>query len=355
MSGTAPPGMAAGDLPTALIGIVSLWTATVLYGINIVMFIICVVILTKRRARGQPVAWYLLGSICLQFLLCTAHNTAIFGAGVHAFKTVPVTSPTGDLIGTWISILGPFTEAQQLIYAINNFVGDLILIWRLYVVYGNSWYIIILPILLAFASQGCTLYAALVTIVDPTVILREAANGSDIVSQVVTAGFSMSATTQLLVTSLLAGRIYTASRSIGQLSGNRRTNYSGVMWMLVESGAAMAAADIVFLAVWRTGVEATSQVVLAILGQLCATIPLSIVARVGLRLSFDGNTQPSTGIISVSSPGRSGGSESLPSVRFARPRKNSITNLNETGTLNLSEMKGGVWSQGSQGEFSTAV
>ncbi|KAJ7706344.1 hypothetical protein B0H17DRAFT_1036834 [Mycena rosella] len=341
------PHLPAADLPPALVGIVSLWAATFLYGINVVMFIICVAILIKRRTRGDRVPWFLLGGICLQFLLCTAHNGVILGAGVHAFKTTTTTSEA--LIESWISILGPYTETQQVLYAFNNFFGDLILIWRLYVVYGNNWYITIVPLLLALASEGCTQYAGLITFIDPAVVLREQANGEDVVSKVVTAGFAMTAATQLLVTLLLAVRIYTASRSIRQLSGNRKTNYSGVMWMLVESGAAMAAADIVFLAVWRTGLEGISQVVLAILGQLCAMIPLSIVTRVGLRLAFDGS-QSTGGMISVSSPSRFGGSSGVHPFRFAHSG-NTSTN-NDTGTSHLSELN---WAQGSQKELNTAV
>ncbi|KAJ6626456.1 hypothetical protein B0H10DRAFT_521982 [Mycena sp. CBHHK59/15] len=171
----------------------------------------------------------------------------------------------------------------------------------------------------------------------------------------------MTAATQLLVTTLLAVRIYTAARLIWQLSNGsnldplskkRESVYPGVMWMLVESGAAISAVEIIFLAVWRNGsLSGLSQLTLAVLGQLCATIPLLIVARVGLRLAFDSTGQTSVLQISASSP--SGSGSSLPTVRFAQAPGNASKSDDEA-TLNLSEMKGGVWSPGSEGEFGTA-
>ncbi|KAJ7438341.1 hypothetical protein FB451DRAFT_166474 [Mycena latifolia] len=329
----------AGDIPVPLVGIVSLWVPTVLYGINIVMFIICVTILLKKRTRGDRVPWYLLGGICLQFLLCTAHVAAAFGAGIHAFNTV--TTTPADLVDSWTTPLGTYTALQQVLYAINNFIGDLILIWRLYVVYGNNWYITILPLLLALASEACTLYSSLSTFIDPEMILlRELAgrNHPNALTNLVTAGFSMTAATQLLVTTLLAVRIYTATLSIRQLSKKPESVYTGVMWMLVESGAALAAAEIVFLGVWRNSLSGVSQLTLAVLGQLCALIPLSIVTRVGLRLAFNGTTQ-----------NHSGGP-----LQFAHDPSDPS---NTKGTLELSGLNtsGSVYSRGGQGEFSTAV
>jgi len=343
------------DIHTSLIGIVSLWAASVLYGINIVMFIICIVILGKRKGSSVPL--FLLVAICLQFLLSTAHIGAALGAGVHAFKTVS-TGTAAKLISTWISVLGTYTELQQIFYAISNYIGDLILIWRLYVVYGNNWYITILPLLLATASEACTLYGALTTITDPAKIIQATTTRKSPLAQVVTAGFAMTAATQIFVTTLLAAKIYSATRSFGQFSQSRGTPkrnsaYSGILWMLVESGATMAAVEIIFLGVWRKGLSGLSQFTLAVLGQLCAIVPLSIVARVGLRLAFEGTTQGSVAQVSgySSSRNRSGGSNSLPPVRFAPGPESSTFDDN---TVHLSEFKSSLGSR-SEGKVEHVV
>ncbi|KAK7036080.1 hypothetical protein R3P38DRAFT_2616730 [Favolaschia claudopus] len=344
--------MPSGDLATQLIGIVSLWAATVLYGINLVMFIICAIILLKRRtAPGENIAWYLLGGICLQFCLSTAHVGVALGAGVHAFKTMTPATSGLVLLKTWISPLGKFTNLQQLFYAINNFVGDSILIWRLFVVYGSNWYICILPALLACASAGCTLYAVITTFLNPALILRTTTSQrGNSFGQTVTAGFALTATTQILVTLLLAARIVSASRSFDIYGGGQKKQfaaYSSLLWMLVESGAAISFTEIIFLGVWRSGYGGLSQLLLAMLGQLCAIVPLSIVCRVGLRLAFEGNTSKWT--LPASSGGNPSKGSSSATLQFrARPGKVSNANMDKED-MSLGEFKAAsTWGQSTQ-------
>ncbi|KAJ7216244.1 hypothetical protein C8J57DRAFT_1396540 [Mycena rebaudengoi] len=333
----AAPAPIRGDLPHALIGIVSLWATTFIYGLNVVMFIICFAILMKRSKRQQRTSWYLLAGVCIQFVLATAHAILAFSAGIHAFNTV--TSTTELLISTWISVLGTYTAIQQIVYAINNFFGDLILIWRLYVVYGDNWYITIFPMALALGAEACNLYGAVNTFANPSIILRSSGHhqAASTLTSMVTAGFSMTAATQVLVTTLLAVKIYTATLAIGKLNkGSQR--YTGVMWMLVESGAAMATMEIIFLGVWRNSLSGISQLSLSILGQLCVLVPLSIVARVGLRLASNGTSQ-------TAGTSKAG---SLAALQFARGPGHS-TATDGDGTLNLSEYKAGAWSKESEG------
>ncbi|KAF7350378.1 hypothetical protein MVEN_01342600 [Mycena venus] len=334
----AAPAPIPGDLPHALIGIVSLWATTFIYGLNVVMFIICFAILVKRK--GQRTPWYLLAGIWIQFSLATAHAILSFSAGIHAFNTV--TSTPALLISTWISPLGTYTAIQQIVYAINNFFGDLILIWRLYVVYGDNWYITIFPIVLALAAEACNLYGAVNTFANPSIILRAGNHkAASTLTNMVTAGFSMTAAIQLLVTTLLAVKIYIATLSIGKFTTSSQ-RYTGVMWMLVESGAAMATMEIIFLGVWRNGLSGLAQLSLAILGQLCVLVPLSIIARVGLRLDSNSTSQ------TAGASGASKATGSLPPIRFARGPGHSTT-IDDEGTLNLSEYKAGTWSKESEG------
>ncbi|CAK5267571.1 unnamed protein product [Mycena citricolor] len=235
-----------------------------------------------------------------------------------------------------LSLLGACLTTFQ------NLIGDLVLIWRLYVVYGNNWQITILPLLLAFAAEGCTQYGGLVTFINPAKIIAQQkatkAGKTSVVSQVVTAGFSLTAATQLLVTLLLAFKIYTATRSIGQLSDRKASRYSSLIWTLVESGAAMAAGEIIFVAVWQTAHGAAAQLVLAILGQLCALVPFSIFVRIGLRLAFEG--KHATYYASSNSVPASG---TLQSIQFARS-----PHTQDESTGQLSEFKERSW--GSQNQ-----
>ncbi|KAF7322210.1 hypothetical protein MKEN_00745700 [Mycena kentingensis (nom. inval.)] len=295
----------AGDIPVQLIGIASLWPTTVLYGVNVVMFMICFTSLVrKQRRREKKAPWFLLGATSLQFLLCTAHIICVFGAAANAFSTVLPSESSAKLVQVWISSLGKWTTTQQLMYAINNLVGDLILIWRLYVLYNNSWLICVVPICLALAQIGCNLYSIGMTFAHPAVIVASLTTGRrNAFAQVVVAGFALMAATQVLVTVLLAARIYFVTRHLDKPS----RGYSSVLWLLVESGSAMAIVDILWIAVWKQGYSGMAQMILAILGQLSALVPFAIITRVSLRLAFDGQTQGSaymeSGNFSTTKPG----------------------------------------------------
>jgi hypothetical protein len=133
----------------------------------------------------------------------------------------------------------------------------------------------------------------------------------------------------------------------------------------------MAAVEIIFLGVWKNSISGISQLTLAMLGQLCviipiplcsnqcltsiiqAIVPLSIVARVGLRLAFDGTTNGSVVQMSEYSRSRSGGSNSLAPVRFA-PNPGAST-VDDDDTLNLSELKGSFAGSGSRAKLDSAV
>ncbi|CAK5273963.1 unnamed protein product, partial [Mycena citricolor] len=84
----------------------------------VVMFILCVVVLSRKRDRGDPVPRFLLFTICLQFALCSAHIGVAFGAGIHAFLA-PIQNSVTLTVTKWDSPLGIYTALQQQFYGWN--------------------------------------------------------------------------------------------------------------------------------------------------------------------------------------------------------------------------------------------
>lgn len=73
---------------------------------------------------------------------------------------------------------------------------------------------------------GANLFSTTSTITEREKILT---GGQHVLNDVVTAGWALGATTQILVTLLIAGRIYWLSRNLS-------SRYTGIIWILVESG-----------------------------------------------------------------------------------------------------------------------
>jgi len=61
----------------------------------------------------------IVAGISFQFLLATIHAFMNLAAGLHAFVVTSPAEPVMALLGEWLSIFGPYTEASQIILAIN--------------------------------------------------------------------------------------------------------------------------------------------------------------------------------------------------------------------------------------------
>jgi len=197
-----------------------------------------------------------------------------------------------ELVQIWISPLGRFTNTQQMMETLNNFVADVILIWRLYVVWGKNWYIVVLPICMAAIELIVPSYVVITTFVNPALIIKSLTSGdrNDPFDRTVTAGFSFMAATPVVITTLLAARILYVGRTMRKHSPGPGTNLSPIMWMLVESGSAMSIMYIIWLIFWHGGFDGAAQTVLATLGQFGATVPFSIIARVHMHSSSNSRT-----------------------------------------------------------------
>lgn len=94
--------------------------------------------------------------------------------------------------------------------------------------------------MIQYCDAVCNLYTTCTTFVDPAMIIAALTGARKTnFDQIVIAGFSLMAATQVFVTTLLAVKIYYASVSLRQLSRVSTKNlstYSDLMWMLVESG-----------------------------------------------------------------------------------------------------------------------
>lgn len=262
------------DLSAKLVGPLVLWGTTLFYGMNIIFFIACLRILLKPRSPGDRIPWLLLGGITIQFLISTTHMVMVLAATLHAFLKVDTTASA--LIAEWNDIFVVYTETQQLLYGLNNFFGDLIMLWRLYVVFSQNAYVCVVPLLMVIVTGVLNIYTTTFIYINPTKILD--AGTRAVLEKSVTADFILEALSQLLLTGLIGGKIWWTSRAAGR-------RYMGVVWMLVESGAFLAVIDFVYLGVWRAQLSGFSQVGLGMLGQLSALIPLTIIVRVGLGVA----------------------------------------------------------------------
>ncbi|PBK67873.1 hypothetical protein ARMSODRAFT_1020373 [Armillaria solidipes] len=250
-----------------LAALVGLWCATVLYGVNLILYFCCVHVLIRRRTSTS---WVLLGGATVQFILSTVHIAAGLRSMIEGFiwsNEVP-----GGSYHYWENM----TRACL--------IGDTILIWRLYVLWNKKIFICLFPVSLVLAFGVCG-YISIYRL--SHLSLSDVHTVNDILNWL-QATWSLSLATQILVTTLIATRIWWLSRhALARPSGKQSNPYMTVIWTVVESGAIYAFTATLMLAFF-TQRSQVSTVMGDALGQISAIVPALIIVRAGLGYSQTG-------------------------------------------------------------------
>ncbi|PBK68863.1 uncharacterized protein ARMOST_01953 [Armillaria ostoyae] len=252
----------------ALIGI---WIETCLWGMNAIIFIGAMFVLIRKHHSPRLLA---ITSIAL-FLFATAHVALSLRELLEAFIDVPQPADPTYAILYWSINSRGIAVAKTVLYDTSVFLQDLILIWRLYVVWGYNWKVAVLPIIVELAHMG-TAYAATGLLAQPSTDIN-----SPKIKHIGPVGWSLDLVVNVCVTAAIAFRLWFMGRKVG---GHSHTNrYLSTILTIVESGAIFAAVTLVMLILYVRGS------VLALNGidistQLAVMTPLLIIARVGLGM-----------------------------------------------------------------------
>jgi len=213
---------------------------------------------------------------CVQFALSTGHVITMLIQLIRGFVDVPVTSSGSS--SSLLYLLDQTTPehiAPPIFYITNSLVGDAILIWRLWVIWGRNLSLCIPFVVLCIAS-GVTGYTALVNLsrISPTdtgtVFLPRVHN-------LLLATWTLSVATQFGATVLIGYRILKAIR---WSSKGIRASRLSVLWIVVESGALYSVTTIFLLGFSSTN---TGAIFANSLGQISALGPTLIIVRAGLK------------------------------------------------------------------------
>ncbi|KAF9257837.1 hypothetical protein L218DRAFT_990848 [Marasmius fiardii PR-910] len=276
---------------------IALWMETLLYGINTVLFCICVYVLIQSRAHR-----IFLAATVAMYTICTVHVVVDFVRGIGAF------------FGSDQTAMGYYTDPRkwsnlfrQALRISNILIADSLLIYRLYIIWGYIWWIVILPILflIGFSVSGY-LSIWLFTQTQP---------GQNVfdtnIPMCSLIGYAMSLSTNIIVTSLIAGRIWWNTRKLAQLLGTipHGWRYCRAISIIIESGAIISASVLVMIVLYSLHFNAPY--VTDSIAQIAGIAPTLIIVRVGMGYSVESEKHPSSG---------SGIETGLSSIRFARPQ-----------------------------------
>ncbi|KIP10227.1 hypothetical protein PHLGIDRAFT_266358 [Phlebiopsis gigantea 11061_1 CR5-6] len=262
MSTQPPPH----DTAPAVSAIVGSMTEGPLWGLNVVVYVICARILLSKSSGQQGISFFLIAT--LQILVSTGHIVVILLFLLQGF--INHGSSPESVNAFFVNSATPVYCAELILCLVNTYMADAIMGWRCYVVWGRNKWMGLFFVVTILSTAACGFYAVALDRNQKSII--------DIFRSVkfVIPAFTLSLTTQVFATALIAGRIW-YSRSL-----TTKKDQMFIFWMIVESGAILTACSACILTLFLLHFNA-GLIVNEISTQLSCFVPMSILVRVAIK------------------------------------------------------------------------
>lgn len=130
--------------------LISLGLTTFLNGIFYILFFITVVMTFYVRESSRQHHIRLLPVSFLMLVVATTHLFVLWIRAVQAF----IVQKEGSALAFYEVLSDATSIARVVCLVIQSVLGDLVIIWRLYVVYGKRFWVVIPPLLLVTCYTG---------------------------------------------------------------------------------------------------------------------------------------------------------------------------------------------------------
>ncbi|KAF8835554.1 hypothetical protein BDN67DRAFT_975196 [Paxillus ammoniavirescens] len=233
---------------------------------NCILFIFCVYVLWGHAAPARRI---LLFTSLVQFLLAAARASISIAELLQALTSslYGADSYYSDPGGNDLFIAG------FAVYITNSFIEELLLIWRLYMLYDKNIKICI-PSLILWVAHICVSSVA-VSGFEPLTATSRSYN----VHVFSLAGWGFETAVNLVTTLLIAKRLWKAARRMTSLSTH--FDYKSSILIIVECGALITTSTTIMFILYSSG-HPVGIVGIGIATQLATISPLLIIARFGI-------------------------------------------------------------------------
>ncbi|CAK5278282.1 unnamed protein product [Mycena citricolor] len=224
-------------------------------------------------------------------------------------------------------------ETHKLIVAdssfiLADFVGQLVLIYRCYLVWAQNVWIIILPFLIALGALACGMSVT-------GIVMKISPTGEQVPTALVPMGdatFSLSIILNFITSALIVGRLWWMTRGLDNsvlsktrsTGGNAQTLAQRATGIIIESGALFLVVQFIFIVLFAIGHPAQA-LMEPIAVQVYAIAPLLIVVRVATGNSYEQTTTTSFGSSNQTRETRSTLNFTAPKVHKVTETKSSVS------------------------------
>jgi len=265
----------------------------ILYGVVIVLFFHCMGALidpVNRKRRG--IKWGLVSYTLVMFAfvtIFTAMNLNLQSISYIDNREYPGSGdvlPPGPLGYQWFMYSNVLTIVPNLMFLLNNWMADGLLLYRCYVIYSMNIWVIAFP---------CVMYLGSVAMGVMFIYQTSQPNSSIWNSIAVNFGlpyFSISIALNVLLTLMIVVRLVLHSRNIRSAMGTPvgvNGLYKAIVTMLIESSALYAVNSLLFIGPWGAGSHA-ADIFLPILAETQVIAPFLIIQRVANQSALTSTT-----------------------------------------------------------------
>lgn len=238
---------------------------TLFYGIHFVLFCICMFILVRN---GRPTQWFILAAAFVMFILSTADISLTFRLTTHDIAVIFI--PGGPQPDSLCPVLKRVYE-KNVVFVSNNFIAELILLYRCYMIWGRSKYLLVLTSLLVL---GDTVWGFLSIDIGS---LLPVAPRSTFVPVYLWSVFAIN----IIISAITVGRILWVSHIARPVLGRRKLRYFHfIIAILIESSVVYSACLLSFLILGHLGHQTVIPEAIGI--RVVAIMPTLLIVQVGL-------------------------------------------------------------------------
>jgi len=234
------------DLPLDKAELIAFFLESLLYGVSLLLFFITIWVIVYHR-KTERLNKRLLFTSCLMMFFGTLHLAIDLSRILQGFL-VERDAP-GGTIGYFAKLFLWSQVFKTAIFAVQTVLADSFATYRCWVVWGRSWAIFV-PALFVVGT-----FITGVGIVHGCAVLKD---GEDVfagsLTGWITSFFTLTLTTNIVCTSLIAIRIWYTTRKVSRFSGQQ--TLMPVVIVVLESGAIYSISCLTLLTVYVLGSNA---------------------------------------------------------------------------------------------------
>ncbi|PBK63289.1 hypothetical protein ARMSODRAFT_1058087 [Armillaria solidipes] len=160
---------------------------------------------------------------------------------------------SGEPIDTFRDMSHPVNVMLLVTFVAQTFMGDCILLYRCWVIYGRQWMVVICPVIMCIAEIGCGIAGVCIE----TSLGRDSSITNPSIFPLILTHLSLTLATNVITTSLIVHRIWTVHSAVRQVVPSIKNNpLRNALVVVIESASVYTVSAVVLLVVYAIGSDA---------------------------------------------------------------------------------------------------